>query len=280
MQIAVMPPSAWGIYLLPLVPQAYAATEVIIRSAAFLDPTSMRSSVSGSIVRVEFDYRDDAPANGTTPANMSTFGSVAIPGLAPGSYQVEGWGRTGPDAPYENFFRRNFSVASTVPVIEFYSAILDHYFMAAGADEIALLERGGQGDWKRSGQQFSAWIRAADAPASAAAVCRFYARGPNSHFYTGSRQECDYLKALEQQQRAESSARGEAFLGWGYEAIAFWALVPQAGFCPAGMRPIYRAYNDRAAQMDSNHRFMVDPQQRDAMSVGWLDEGVHLCSAG
>jgi hypothetical protein len=279
MQIAVMPPIAWGIYLLPTVPQAFAATQVIVRSAAFLDPASMKASVSGNVVRVEFDYRDDAPATGATPPGMSTFGSVAIPSLAPGAYFVEGWGRTSPDDPYENFFRRAFSVASTAPVIEFYSAVLGHYFIAAGADEIALLERGGQGDWKRSGQQFSAWVRAADAPTGASPVCRFYARGPNSHFYTGSRQECDYLKALEAQQRAESSARGEAFLGWAYEAIAFWAVVPQAGLCPGGMSPVYRAYNDRAAQMDSNHRFMMDAQQRDAMSVGWLDEGVQLCSA-
>lgn len=278
-QVAVMPPLAWGIYILPRAPQAFSATEAVVRSAAYFDPASLRAGVSGNVVRVEFDYSPDASYTEAAPLRMSTFGAVRIPDLAPGAYRLEGWGRPGADFAYELFFIRDFSVAPTVPVVEFYSALLDHYFVAAGSDEIDLLDRGGQGDWKRTGQRFSAWMRQADAPAGALPVCRFYARGPNSHFYTGSGQECDYLRALELQQRAEASARGEPFLGWAYEATAFWSVVPQGGQCPAGTSPVYRAYNDRAAQMDSNHRFMADPVQRDAMSFGWLGEGAHLCSA-
>jgi hypothetical protein len=278
MQLAVAPPLAWGVYPLPMAPRAFSATHAIVRSAAYFDPATMRASVSGNAVRVEFDYSSTAPFSGPAPPRMSTFGTVRLPDLAPGPYRLEGWGRDGPLGEFEVFFTRDFVVAPTVPVVEFYSALLGHYFVAAGSDEIDLVDRGGQGDWKRTGQGFSAWLRQSDAPSGAAPVCRFYAAGPNSHFYTGSSQECGYLRGLETQQRAEASARGEPFLGWAYEAIAFWTVVPQAGQCPAGMVPVYRAYNDRALQRDSNHRFMVDAAQRDAMSFGWLDEGAHLCS--
>jgi serine protease len=108
-------------------------------------------------------------------------------------------------------------------------------------------------------------------------VCRFYARGPNSHFYTGDAAECAGLRALEQAQRASAEASGTPFLGWGYEGIAFWALVPVNGQCSTGVRPVWRNYNDRASEDDSNHRFTVDPLQHLAMQ-GWIDEGPVFCS--
>jgi hypothetical protein len=278
--VPVMPPQDWGIYTVPREPLAFAPAQATIRSAAYFDPATMQASVNGNVVRVEFVYRNDAPAMGSTPTGMSTFGSVAMPQLPPGSYVLEGWGRATTGSTYERFFTKAFQVTSAAPVVEFYSASLDHYFVSAGADEIALLDRGGQGDWKRTGQEMRAWLRAADAPPGAAKVCRFYAKGPNSHFYTASGQECDYLRTLERDQRAEAAAKGQPFLGWAYETVAFWAVMPQNGQCPGGLRPVYRAYNNRALQMDSNHRLMVDPTQRAAMMVGWLDEGVQLCSAG
>jgi hypothetical protein len=275
--IAVVPPGPWGIYTIPAEPQAFGATQVLVKSAAYFDPASMRASLSGSVLRVDFNYLSNAPASGAAPDGMRTYGSVKVPALQPGSYRIEGWGSTNGGAP-EKFFTRELAVASTTPVVEFYSASLDHYFIASGADEIALLDRGAQGDWKRTGYGFKAWTRASDAPPGAVAVCRFYARGPNSHFFTGSRQECDYLRTLEQQQRADAAASGKAFLGWGYEGIAFYALVPVSGQCGAATTPVYRIYNNRAAQMDSNHRFTIDRMQESAMAVEGIDEGAQLCS--
>lgn len=275
--LAVVPPGPWGLYTIPVEPQARSATHVMVKSAAYFDPRSMRASISGNVVRVDFDYQSSAPASGATPDGMQAYGAVRIPDLAPGSYRIEGWGRTN-GGPYEKFFTRDLVVASTTPVVEYYSASLDHYFMALGADEVALLDQGSQGDWKRTGHRFKAWSRQSDAAPGAVPVCRFYARGPNSHFFTGSRQECDYLKALEQQQRADAAARGTAFMGWGYEGIAFWALVPVNGQCVAGTTPVYRTYNNRAAQNDSNHRFTADPVQYSAMTAGWTDEGAQFCS--
>ena len=278
-QIAVVPPPQWGIYVLPQAPQAFSEAYAVVRSAAYFDPALSRASLSGNVVRLEFEYRSDAPASGQVPPGLSTFGSTRMPELAPGDYRLEGWGRADMQGAYVQFFTRDFSVAPTVPVVEFFSGILDHYFIAAGADEIDLLDRGGQGDWRRTGQRFSAWLRQGDAPPGAVPVCRFYASGPNSHFYTGSSQECGYLRDLEQQQRAAASALGQRFLGWAYEATAFWAFVPQAGSCPGSLEPVYRTYNDRAAQMDSNHRFMANLTQYRAMLFGWTDEGVQLCGA-
>ncbi len=275
--LAVVPPGAWGLYTVPMEPQAFAQTHVMVKSAAYFNPRTMRASISGNVVRVDFEYLATAPASGAAPAGWTAYGAVRIPDLAPGSYRVEGWGRVSGGAS-EKFFTRDLVIASTTPVVEYYSASLDHYFMATGADEIALLDRGSQGDWKRTGMRFKSWARAADAGPGAVAVCRFYARGPNSHFFTGSKQECDYLKALEQQQRADAAARGATFLGWGYEGIAFHAMVPVNGQCPSGTTAVYRVYNDRAAQNDSNHRFTADPAQYSAMRATWSDEGAQLCS--
>lgn len=277
--LAVVPPSSWGLYPVPMEPQAYAPSHLTIRSAAYLDPNSMRATVSGNQIRVDFVYNASAPAGGTTPPGMSTWGSVALPPLPPGRYRAEGWGTRTTGGEAEMYFAREFTVASTIPVVEYYSAGLDHYFMSAGADEISIVDRGGAGDWKRTGQVIKAWARAQDAPPGASPVCRFYARGPNSHFYTGSSQECEFLKSLERAQRAEAAAKGQPFLGWAYETIAFYAILPQDGQCPSGMRPVYRAYNNDIAKSGSNHRFTKDAGQRAAMSVTWLDEGVHLCSA-
>jgi hypothetical protein len=277
--LPVMPPAEWGIYSVPREPNAQSATQALIRSAAYFDPASMRATVSGNVVRVEFTYKGDAPATGATPAGMTTFASVDLPPLAPGVYEFEGWGKSEGDPAYERFFSKTVQVASAVQVVEYYSASLDHYFISAGPAEIASVDRGMAGDWKRTGLGFVAWSSAADAPPGAVPVCRFYARGPNSHFYTGSRKECDELKALEISQRAEAQAKGQPFLGWSYETIAFWALLPQGGQCAGSLKPVWRTYNNRALENDSNHRFTMDAAQRAAMATGWLDEGAQLCAS-
>ena len=123
------------------------------------------------------------------------------------------------------------------------------------------------GGWKRTGQKFRGWLRMGDAPPNAKAVCRFYAKGANSHFYTGNAGDCEYLKAIEQQGRAEAQAQGQPFLGWAFENIAFYALVPENGQCQGGTTPVYRSYNNRFAQNDSNHRFTVTPEMQTAIDA-------------
>jgi len=217
-------------------------------------------------------------ANSTMPMRTSTQTLTldASTHLNPGSYRVEGWGRTSDGVP-EKFFERTLAISSATPVVEYYSPSRDHYFMSINPEEVASLDQGRTSDWRRTGQQFKAWVRASDAPANAVPVCRFYALGPDSHFFTASATECANLKALEQQQRKADAAAGRRFEGWGYEGIAFYSILPRDGSCPAGMSPVNRFYNNRYAQNDSNHRFTGDPLQRSAMSVGWNDEGSQFC---
>src|SRR5689334_9418312 len=223
--LAVVPPDSWGIYPVPAAPQAHSATSVTVRSAAYLDPASMKATVSGNVVRVDFVYNNTAPATGAAPDGMRTWASVRIPAdLGSGTYRIEGWGRV-PNGQPEKFFERTITVAKTTPVVEYYSAALDHYFMTLDPNDIAQIEAGRYGDWKRTGQKFNAWARAADAPANAVPVCRFYALGPNSHFYTGSAAECDFLKSLEQQLRSQDAAAGRRYMGWAYEGIAFYTVL-------------------------------------------------------
>jgi len=279
--LAVRPPEAWGVYTVPAQPLAFQASEVMVRSAAYFDASTLRSTVMGNVIRVDFDYDGSAPvvSGGSSPPGMTSFASVKVAALAPGNYRVEGWGRDrSKTGNPERYFVRNVAIGTTVQIVEYYAESLDHYFITAWPDEVGFLDGSPALGWKRSGQSFKAWLRAVDAPPGAVPVCRFYASGPNSHFYTGDAAECEYLKSIEQQQRAEATARGKAFTGWKFETTAFYALVPQAGQCPGDTQPVYREYNNRAQQNDSNHRFNVSPQLRAAMMMGWAEEGVAFCA--
>ena len=272
--LPVAPPGAWGIYTVPMYPNAFEATEVLLRSAAYFSAASMRATLTGNVIRVDFDYAGDKPVSGPIPAGMTSFASVKIAGLAPGNYRLEAWGREMKASAPERYFQRDVTIGTLSPIVEYYAPTLDHYFISAWPDEINYLDDVRSG-FQRTGQKFKAWLRRPDAPPAAVPVCRFYSSGANSHFYTGDASECQYLKSLEQKQRADAAASGKAFNAWQFESIAFYALPPQNGLCPGDTQPVYRAYNMRG---DSNHRFTADWQLRRAMGVGWLEEGVAFCS--
>jgi hypothetical protein len=277
-KLVVSAPRDWGAYVVPLEPRAFEDLALVIHSAAYFDPRTLRATITGETVRVDFDYLGTTPEPGAAPAGMTRTASIPVGGLAPGAYVLEAWARPSSGGFAAKFFTRDFAVSGVANVVEYYNERLDHYFVAAGPDEVALLDDGGQGGWKRTGQRFGAWLEARDAPLNAHPVCRFYAKGANSHFYTGDARECEYLRDLEKDGRSLAAADGKPFLGWGFEGIAFWALTPQFGQCLAGTAPVYRAYNNRAAQHDSNHRFMSDAKVRGSMA-GWIDEGAAFCSA-
>ena len=122
--------------------------------------------------------------------------------------------------------------------------------------------------WVRTNATFNAWLTAADAPFEAAQVFRFYGTpniGPNSHFYTLS--SAEFSNVLRDR-------------GWTYEyGNWFWTLPPSAsGQCPVNATPLYRAYNDRFAFNDSNHRYTESPAVLQSMAnQGWVAEGVVMC---
>jgi hypothetical protein len=276
--VPVLAPAAWGIYSVPQNPSAYAPTWAVVRSAVYYDPATMRATITGNVIRVDFDYYGNAPIAGAAPAGSTSYGSVKLDSLAPGHYRFEGWGRPKSGGDSALYFTRDIAVGGASPVVEYYAPSTDHYFITAGPSDIAALDPGTLG-WKRSGQGFNAWLHQSDAPPGAVPVCRFYASGPNSHFYTGNTDECEGLKALEAQGRADAAAKNVTFGGWAFEQIAFYALLPTNGQCPGGTTPVYRAYNMRFEYNDSNHRFMSDLGMRYAMlALGWADEGAQFCS--
>ena len=276
--VPVLAPDAWGIYSVPHNPVAYTPMWAMVRSAVYYDAASMHATISNGVIRVDFDYYGDAPTGGPAPAGSTSYGSVKLPALPPGHYRLEGWGRPKAGGDSALYFSSDVAVGSASPVVEYYAAPTEHYFLTGGPGDIAGLDPGTL-TWKRTGETFKAWLNPADAPPGAVPVCRFYAAGPNSHFYTGNASDCAGLKALEAQQRAEASAKNTQFLGWQYEQIAFYALVPTGGSCPGGTEPVYRMFNGPVAKNGANHRFTSDSRMRYAMlAAGWVDEGVQFCS--
>jgi hypothetical protein len=268
--VDVAAPDAAGVYAVPRMPGAYEGFELVVKADGGIDASSLRATVTGASIRIDFDYSTDASA--------ATFATVKVPGLRPGGYRAEAFGRVPNLAAAPHRLVGDFGVDSTTTVVEFYSPKLDHYVASGWPDEIATLDADPSGAFQRTGERFKAWLRVTDAPASALPVCRFYASGPNSHFYTAHAGECQFLKSLEAKQRADAAAKGQSFRGWQFEAIAFYAAAPEDGRCPAGTRPVYRAYNNRAAQDDPNHRFTVKEAMRVAMTQSWIEEGVAFCS--
>jgi serine protease len=151
----------------------------------------------------------------------------------------------------------------TVPVIEYYRADKDHYFMTASADEAAFVDTSLSGTYQRTGELFYAWVDPALAPPDALPVCRFYSPLPliDSHFYTAFADECNFVIAHWPSV-------------WLLESRAAFYVLPAdaAGNCRAGTLPVYRFFDNRN---DANHRHTIDLSVRRAMlNRGWAPEGV------
>lgn len=166
-------------------------------------------------------------------------------------------------------------LSRAAPVVEFYNSALGHYFMTPDAAEIAGIERGAAGaGWVRTGFEFEPLgpcTSHSGGLCTSRPVCRFYGTpgvGPNSHFYTADPDECRFVHEHDR--------------GWTFEGIAFHAYTvdPSSGDCPAGTQPVHRAYNNRFAANDSNHRYALNAvtQQR-MVTRGWIAEGVVFCAA-
>jgi hypothetical protein len=147
---------------------------------------------------------------------------------------------------------------TTVDVIEFYNALLDHYFITWIAAEIANLDAGRTPTkWNRTGQTFKAYTTA---QATTSDICRFYIPPGlgDSHFFGRGTTECN-----------ATGQRNPTFV---LEDPTFMRLfLPNLGNCPANTTPIYRVFSNRA---DANHRYMTDRAIRTQMvATGWLAEG-------
>ena len=151
-------------------------------------------------------------------------------------------------------------------VVEFYQEDLQHYFRTGNWDEIDLVREGRFGAWDETADYFLGWRNQSEF--GVLPVCRFYGTpgvGPNSHFYTVDRNECEKVKKDP---------------GWTYEGIAFYSRKPGiSGECPQDTQPVYRYYNMGWEENDSNHRFATHlNDQAEMEAAGWVLEGVAMCS--
>lgn len=247
----------------PAVPRAYEPFELEIVTRRE-DPGTLIAVNVGSVITVE--HQTDEALDSLSPAGLMV---VTIPGLPAGNYSVHnkefssGGYDAGaylyPDLPVGISIEE---AAPTQPVHALYFPKIKRYFITASEEEKDQLRNesvpvdGG----------FNAWPADGPAPESAQPVCRFYSAEVNSHFYTAREKECALLR--------------EADHGWEYEGIAFQALVPaKGGACPPGTDPVWRLYNNRYAQQDSNHRFVASVGIYHSMVAdGWIGEGVAFCS--
>ena len=151
-----------------------------------------------------------------------------------------------------------------IPVIEFYHAGFNHYFMSADPVEINALDTHYFTGWERTGYQFYVYPTGASAGGSINPVCRYYglpSAGIDSHFYSASARECYQVNQ---------------FYGteWQIESDnVFQINLPDTttGACPSGTIPVYRVFNGKH---DANHRYMTSTVVRAQMeAAGWIREG-------
>jgi hypothetical protein len=245
----------------PQTPEAYQPFELsLIVLCGGQDPNPASVAVDMSAAAIVMVAAEDGF---TCPPDRKIANVVGLPG---GTYSIER--KNTPDGGIDQVYGNVTIVPAppTQPVFAFYNQGIRHYFITAGAAERdSLLSGGSGGGWFPVDEGFKAWPAAGPAPTAAKPVCRFYSSLVNSHFYTAGANECELLK--------------QPGSGWTYEGIAFRALVPTQGSCYPGTSPVWRLYNDRFAQADSNHRFIASADTyRHMIANGWIGEGVAFCS--
>jgi hypothetical protein len=171
---------------------------------------------------------------------------------------------------------------TTVTVVEFYHAGLDHYFITGFPQEISDLDSGVHRGWARTGQTFKAYAIGSSGRTGRRPVCREYGNpdaGLDSHFYSASPDEC----AASLVNSAVLQGAVQLAGSWLLEASEVFGMdLPDAttGACPAGGVPIYRTFNQRR---DANHRYTTSIAIRDQMvarggvAEGYGPDAVALC---
>lgn len=163
-----------------------------------------------------------------------------------------------------------------VPVVEFFSANLNHYFMTEDPTEMAVLDVGSIPGWERTGGVFLGYPSGTAARLSGLRpVCRYYGlpeAGLNTHFFSAFPEECNAVPIL--------------FPNiWELEtndAFEIYVPDPATGSCRVNTIPVHRAYNESP---DANHRYSTSMAVIDQMvETGWVAEGygvdaVVMCAA-
>ncbi len=167
--------------------------------------------------------------------------------------------------------------AATTPMIEYYFAALDYYFITSRAGDVALLDTAT--GWARTGKSFKVYTAQ---QSGTVAVNRYYfdqiavANSRGSHFYTVVQAEKDALASL----NPSNLQSPRLPFNEGPDSYAFSAAVEGVGgSCAAGQTPVYRIFRGQTRFPDNpNHRFTTDTAIYNSfVALGWDGEGVKFC---
>lgn len=260
-------------------PRPQSTDEIPFKSLATLD------LVPGTVVM----FKVDRPSSNIVTVDMvTTTNPNAFPGyersdlplvqgtlgqFAPGTYDVSSQTRshdatTGAFAPIcQGMYARSLKVfadSGQAPVVEYYNATLDHYFMTQNRVEMHDLDTGVHAGWVRTGQSFSTYVPGATIYGNWTGALRYYglpSAGLDTHFYTYGGTEQIALTI------------GPYAKDWILETQNAFEVSPPNfpdGACFESA-PVYRVWNNR---IDSNHRYTTKREIRDAMvAAGWIAEG-------
>jgi uncharacterized protein (DUF1800 family) len=150
-------------------------------------------------------------------------------------------------------------------IVEFYLQPANKYFLSSNPSDAAALDALSSNGWKRTGITYPAFSTAQASEPGALPVCRFYAPAVASHFFSVNKAECDALALVP---------------GLSAEGIAWYAVAPVNGSCPAGTTGLYRTFNNgaTAANGPANHRYFTDYSFYQTYAAkGYALEGMTMC---
>jgi hypothetical protein len=154
------------------------------------------------------------------------------------------------------------------PVIEYYYAALDHYFITQFKDEIAALDAGAHPGWVRTGQSFLAYRPGEGAGQPVARYYGLPSAGLDTHFFTLGFNVGDFMFLFAHPAEWEKECNDAFDLDFPSYVVGN-VLVQNS--CAPGEVPVYRLWNQR---VDSNHRYTTDPAIKAQMiAKGYVAEG-------
>ena len=172
------------------------------------------------------------------------------------------------------------NTSPTTPMIEYYYAALDYYFITSRATDISALDT--VSGWSRTGQSFKVYTTQ---QSGSLGLNRYFfdqiavnnTRG--SHFYTVVQTEKDALASL----NPANAQTPRLPYNEGIDSYAFPPLVEGVGgSCSAGQVPVFRVFRGSLRfPDDGNHRFTTDSAIYNSfVGLGWDGEGVKFCTPG